>query len=185
MVYLEQIPKLIILDHLISEHKTSAEDLQAALQAQQTLNGRRTVSSDGSHVSEKMNGASKNDLMSDNSFDSDDSSFSDAGDSRTSSGRRRKNSKSRTHPKFRHKGAETESTRNSRTKPTANGSAGSKKEAKIRINCCKLCDYTSPKPSAVQKHLHKVCFKLKLSPYFKTFGVLNSILSIFISRSTT
>ena len=150
--------KTDILDHLISEHKTSAEDLQAALQAQQTLNGRRTISSDGSHVSEKINGVSKNDIMSDNSFDSDDSSFSDTGDTRTSSGRRRKNSKSRTHPKFRHKGAESESTRgNSRTKPTANGSAGSKKEAKIRLNCCKLCDFTSPKPSAVQKHLHKVC----------------------------
>ena len=89
--------------------------------------------------------------MSDNSFDSDDSSFSDAGDTRT--GRRRKNSKSRTHPKFRHKGPESERP-NSRTKPTANGSV--KKEAKIRLNCCKLCDYTSPKPSSVQKHLQKV-----------------------------
>lgn len=94
--------------------------------------------------------------MSDNSFDSDDSSFSDTGDNRTASGRRRKNSKSRTHPKFRHKGAESESARNSRTKSSANGNTGPKKEAKMRLNCCKLCDFTSPKPSAVQKHLHKV-----------------------------
>ena len=121
--------------------------------------------------------------MSDNSFDSDDSSFSDTGDTRTSSGRRRKNSKSRTHPKFRHKGAESESTRgNSRTKPTANGSAGSKKEAKIRLNCCKLCDFTSPKPSAVQKHLHKVC---KISPWrVLTFGdFLADFYKVFLGPS--
>ena len=118
--------------------------------------------------------------MSDNSFDSDDSSFSDTGDTRTSSGRRRKNSKSRTHPKFRHKGAESESTRgNSRTKPTANGSAGSKKEAKIRLNCCKLCDFTSPKPSAVQKHLHKVC---KISPW-RVLTFVSGFQTVFLGPS--
>ena len=148
------------LDHNISEYKTSAEELNAALAACRNLKSSRKTSSEslassmsgppslidvGSKSSANGTGVT-NGYVTDEFNDSDDS---DEDDDYSLTGKptpKGKNQKSKTHPKFRHKN-ETER-RNSRTRIAST-------ETKKRMYCCTFCEYQNIRIGQLQKHFTK------------------------------
>ena len=163
---------IFIKEHCISEYKTSAEELQAALAAQRSMKRGSLASIQNRHTSSESTASKEKDLSTTQNgannelddFDSEDSDYSDP-----ESKRRRKSKKVfstfkneqnfklivfQQHPKFRYKDADLKGAKGGAKSGEKLMNGKKESGAKIRLNVCRYCNHSSAK--SLQKHFSKV-----------------------------